>query len=118
MFNMEPWWESEDSEEVLKRLENYFAIRYRDIKWKFKNKYFDKYNGASNPHILDILPPEMERSEWEEYVRFYTSEHFQKRSNANKRVRANQKIVSHHGRTSLAQFRDNNVSCFNSKVYV
>jgi len=94
-------------------IERYAGNRYKDHKFRFKEKFFKKKGGEDRVDILDEVPLDMARSKWKEQVEYYTSSDVKARCAINATNKSKQTIQGHGGRTSLAQTRDSFVSCYN-----
>ena len=94
-------------------IERYAGNRYKDHKFRFKEKFFKKKGGEERVDILDEVPPNMARSEWKEHVEYFTSPDVKARSAINAINKSKATIQGHGGRTSLAQCRHLFVSCYN-----
>lgn len=82
------------------------GYRYRDHKYRFKDKWFTKRQRVmENEQIRQNPPPNMEPDEWSLHVDFFSDEKFVHRSEVNKEVRGQQVHQSLHGRKAYAQYR-------------
>ena len=111
--NLQEYFDMTPHESIKTGIEKYIANRYKDHKFRFKEKHFNKKGGDDRVDIQDVVPPNMEESEWKDYVDYYTSPEVKARSKTNKANKGKQTVKGHGGRTSLAQARFRFVSCFN-----
>ncbi|KAK1419579.1 hypothetical protein QVD17_28777 [Tagetes erecta] len=97
-FNMDP------HEGRRNGIEKYIITRYRDHKYRFKQKFFDQKGGENKDDIMEDVP-KFGDEEWKDYVEYYKAPEVKARFITNKSNKAKQTIKGHGGRTSLAQCR-------------
>ena len=83
-----------------------FAKIYSDNKGTLKRTYFTIPGGPDKiEEIRRNPPPNMEQSDWDEYLKFYMKEANLHRAAVNKENRKKNKVISRHGSKSLAAIR-------------
>lgn len=110
-FDMRPHYAGPHNAQIRLGIDRLCAERYRDQKYKFKEKWFEQRGGVMQAEQLrQSPPPNMEPAEWSLYMDYFCGEKVVQRSQVNTEIRAQQVHQSLHGRKAYSQYRYQNVS--------